>query len=66
MQSDDYRHLREAFAKMARQRPDSPETARWLAVAQACMELERQPTDVGRTRHRRTAHAHIRSERRDI
>ena len=43
MRSDDYRRLRETFVEMALQRPDSPERARWLAIAQGCLELERQP-----------------------
>ena len=42
MRSDDYRHLRAAFAEMALQRSHSPEGARWLAVAQTCLELELQ------------------------
>jgi hypothetical protein len=42
MLSDDYRHLRAAFAEMALQRSHSPEGARWLAVAQMCLELELQ------------------------
>jgi hypothetical protein len=40
MRSDDYRRLREALIEMALQRSDSPEAAQWLAVAQACIELE--------------------------
>jgi hypothetical protein len=60
MQSVDYRHLREALMEMALQRPDSPEGARWLAVAQACLKLERQSPDVvrahrGRPLRQRTA-----------
>jgi hypothetical protein len=43
MRSDDYRRLRETFVEMALQRPDSPEGTRWLTIAQACLELERQP-----------------------
>jgi hypothetical protein len=48
MRSDDYRRLRETFVEMALQGPDSPERTRWLAIAQACLELERQPP-VGHT-----------------
>ena len=62
MQSDDYRHLREVFTEMARQRPASPEGARWLAVAQACLDLERQTGIHTGPR----ARAHIAGERRDI
>jgi hypothetical protein len=42
MRSDDYRRLRETVVEIALQRPDSPEATRWLAIAQACLELERQ------------------------
>jgi hypothetical protein len=62
MRYDDYRRLREALTKIALQRPDSTERARWLAVAQACLELER--SDVVRPGRRPRAHAA--SERRDI
>jgi hypothetical protein len=62
MQSDDYRHLREVFTEMALQRPASPEGARWLAVAQACLDLERRSG----THATRRAGAHIADERRDI
>jgi hypothetical protein len=62
MQSDDYRHLREAFTEMALQRPGSPDGARWLAVAQACLDLERQSG----THRGPRARAHIAGERRDI
>ena len=48
MRSDDYRHLRAAFAEMALQRSHSPEGARWLAVAQTCLELELQPPVISR------------------
>jgi hypothetical protein len=54
MRSDDYRRLRETFVEMALQRPDSPERARWVAIAKACLELERQPP-VGARRSGRPA-----------
>ena len=46
MRSDDYRHLREAFTEMALRRSNSADIrARWLAVAQACLDLEQnQPS----------------------
>jgi hypothetical protein len=43
MRSGDYRRLHETFVEIALQRPDSPDGARWLSIAQACLELERQP-----------------------
>jgi hypothetical protein len=43
MRADDYRHLRTVFAELALQRRDPHEAARWLAIAKACLELERQP-----------------------
>jgi hypothetical protein len=56
MRSDDYRHLRETFVEMAFQRPDSPEVARWLSIAHACLELERQPYVEARRPGRPAAH----------
>jgi hypothetical protein len=53
MRSDDYRHPRAAFTEMALQRPDSLESARWLAIARACLDLEQnEPPQRGHQRRR--------------
>jgi hypothetical protein len=62
MRSDDYQRLRQAFIEMARQRPDSPEVARWLAIAQSCLDLERQSSPSVKAHSRRTA-GHLRPQR---
>jgi hypothetical protein len=58
MQTDDYRHLREAFTEMALQQSNSPDASqRWLAVAQTCFDLEQNwpPLDARKRRGRRCA-----------
>jgi hypothetical protein len=62
MRSDDYRRLREAFTEIALQQPDSPEGARWLAVARSCLDLERQSSPGVKTHCQRTA-GHLRPQR---
>jgi hypothetical protein len=53
MQSTDYRHLREVFTELALQQSNSPDVRRrWLAVAQACFDLEQTP--VGSARRKST------------
>jgi hypothetical protein len=51
MQRGDYRQLRKAFTAMALQQSDSPDVRlRWLAIAQACFDLEQELTTQGSTR----------------
>jgi len=55
MQSADYRHLREVFTELALQQSSSPDVRRrWLAVAQACFDLEQNHPPVGSARRKST------------
>jgi hypothetical protein len=57
---DDYRRLREALTAMALQEAESSDGARWLAVAQTCLELENGRPSKLPGRHYRTAESHPR------